>query len=241
MAPGPSPRGRGSHPALVARTSQTDLGLSPRARGTSSPTSLASPVHPKRMRSLSRVHPRMRGCTTGLTCQRLDATGSSPHARVIRIFEIQSASGEWFIPACAGATGGTAIRLDRGLVHPRMRGSSPVSDFRRTQGAGSSPRATFVRRSRAGRETGTVVLKNTISYVLSAIGSGFRSPPGFRCDPQFTLGYAFISAFAGRSGQWWPDAGCLASDISGFSQSVFRLGVGPRPHLSTLWVVTVRV
>ena len=113
--------GGGAHPPLVAVFALR--GLSPRAR-----------VHrPLRQPQLDRhrfipawidleVHPRMRGRTTGLTCQRLDATGSSPHARVIRIFEIQSASGEWFIPACAGATGGTAIRLDRGLVHPRMRG-----------------------------------------------------------------------------------------------------------------------
>ncbi len=92
-------------------------------------------------RCCTAVHPRMRGERHGAPTARVEAGGSSPHARGTRALGGRAFLNQRFIPACAGnAVTGVVFMCCR-PVHPRMRGERTRSFSQHPQDRGSSPHA----------------------------------------------------------------------------------------------------
>ena len=127
------PRVRGEHQLTVHRA-WSHSGSSPRARGTRVKVSslmvvlrfipacagntASSPSSPR----LSSVHPRVRGEHSPNADQPGHLFGSSPRARGTPDVSWPQWPAQRFIPACAGNTRPTPVRLPLMAVHPRVRG-----------------------------------------------------------------------------------------------------------------------
>ena len=130
LAPGPSPRVRGSR----ARGAVEDL-----HRG-SIPACAGEPSRRLHFFSLSGVHPRVCGGARRPRPRSISDRGPSPRVRGSQPSRARGPGARRSIPACAGEPGdGSAIRLVR-AVHPRVCGGAPAGKLCPSCPKGPSPR-----------------------------------------------------------------------------------------------------
>ncbi len=146
------PRERGEH-ILVDAGELTNVGSSPRARGTPEcpglahrhqrfiPASAGNTFGKKSANPGKSVHPRERGEHLDDTIDDATDAGSSPRARGTR--PVGDLGRHWhrFIPASAGNTRWRGCLTKRGSVHPRERGEHLQNYVSELRTRGSSPRA----------------------------------------------------------------------------------------------------
>jgi len=146
------PRGRGEH-LIHSRTQPTNVGSSPRARGTPPEITIehvasrfipAGAGNTKKNSSSAghhSVHPRGRGEHRYTTEIHVGQGGSSPRARGTLCSQTYQALTGRFIPAGAGNTIPRATTAGGASVHPRGRGEHERTEWHRVVLFGSSPRA----------------------------------------------------------------------------------------------------
>ena len=110
------------------------------------PTCVGNTAHDLRTSHANTVHPHVRGEYSPLELNHLNNCGSPP--RAWGILEVAKRDG-WtprFTPTCVGNTQSTVSPSRSAAVHPHVRGEYGVPDARRTDCAGSPPRAWGIRR-----------------------------------------------------------------------------------------------
>ncbi len=127
------PRWRGEH-ALKVKRSESDIGLSPLARGTRQQLERVSPVRrfipagagntgqPGLLRECRAVYPRWRGEHLQTSFKPFFICGLSPLARGTPLTDAIKKALSRFIPAGAGNTGLSAAEPPTPPVYPRWRG-----------------------------------------------------------------------------------------------------------------------
>ena len=143
---------RGEH-VDVDDEAQSQKGSSPHARGAHTPVRLiwrlpgiipacAGSTASRRSGSSTRGdHPRMRGEHIATESCEDTFVGSSPHARGAPSIGTGLSGEGGIIPACAGSTPCSRIRLWTPRDHPRMRGEHQHPDDTLADEVGSSPHA----------------------------------------------------------------------------------------------------
>jgi len=134
-------------------TSRSSGGASPRARGNRVaaleaelerrciPACAGEPHLGRADPQEGRVHPRVRGGTAVRDRREKASEGASPRARGNPAQETPSMADQGCIPACAGEPGSDRAGCLAGGVHPRVRGGTPNTTWRKKRARGASPRA----------------------------------------------------------------------------------------------------
>ena len=153
---GSSPRVRGILP--TGGSNRASGGSSPRVRGIlkwrkcNYANSWFIPAGAGNTRVLSNRPPirsvHTRGCGEYVAARKADINpaGSSPRVRGIRGYGVGHSGGRRFIPAGAGNTRASKIRIARSSVHPRGCGEYTAWSASSPNRAGSSPRVRGIRR-----------------------------------------------------------------------------------------------
>ena len=127
------PRMRGEHRSGICIYASY-IGSSPHARGAQGgqpvgdgghriiPACAGSTPRPNAPSYRRRDHPRMRGEHGEAEGERALILGSSPHARGALVCIAKIVVPPRIIPACAGSTGMSMVKLGNVWDHPRMRG-----------------------------------------------------------------------------------------------------------------------
>ena len=164
---GSSPHARGLPSGRLRSTSQA--GIIPACAGFTSSTCYEQAARPD--------HPRMRGVYPAAPAVSVAGSGSSPHARGLRLPEADAGPDVGIIPACAGFTLPRRTRRPCPGDHPRMRGVYAKKTLRTPRQAGSSPHA---------RGLPVVATSSTsVSGIIPACAGFTRtdgSGPGTRAD-----------------------------------------------------------
>ncbi len=145
--PGPSPRGRGSHPRLGH--SSVHAGSIPAWAG--------EPARPGHRSARQGVHPRVGGGADQTERSRIAFNGPSPRGRGSLRRARAPARSSGSIPAWAGEPRRGRPATDRPQVHPRVGGGAGLRSSSRSTQEGPSPRG---RGSLGEGGTGTVMQRS---------------------------------------------------------------------------------
>ena len=130
VAPGPSPRVRGS--LSPDRSHPADIGSIPACAG--------EPSVPTPRSTMARVHPRVCGGAIRVLERVVPGHGPSPRVRGSPIVRPHVDAAEGSIPACAGEPRFCGCWIGDARVHPRVCGGAPSSSSPPSARRGPSPR-----------------------------------------------------------------------------------------------------